>query len=107
VAVSYAHRWGQIIGDVFQASVHVLLQEVAAEHGLYLDRQGPRKARSGKKLRWQDRYGNYHDLDYVMERGGTDDVRGLPVAFIETAWRRYTKHSKNKAQEIEGALVPL
>jgi hypothetical protein len=32
---------------------------------------------------------------------------GLPVAFIEIAWRRYTKHSKNKAQEIEGAITPL
>ncbi|MBD2533209.1 DNA methylase [Nostoc flagelliforme FACHB-838] len=29
------------------------------------------------------------------------------MAFIETAWRRYTKHSKNKVQEIEGALIPL
>jgi hypothetical protein len=29
------------------------------------------------------------------------------VAFIETAWRRYTKHSRNKAQEIQGAILPL
>ena len=29
------------------------------------------------------------------------------VAFIESAWRRYTKHSKNKAQEIEGAVLPI
>jgi hypothetical protein len=29
------------------------------------------------------------------------------VAFIETAWRRYTRHSRNKAQEIEGAIGPL
>jgi hypothetical protein len=42
-----------------------------------------------------------------LERGGTEDTRGLPVAFIETAWRRYTKHSRNKAQEVEGALIPL
>jgi hypothetical protein len=32
---------------------------------------------------------------------------GTPVAFIETAWRRYTKHSRNKAQEIQGAILPL
>jgi hypothetical protein len=31
----------------------------------------------------------------------------MPVAFIETAWRRYTKHSRNKAQEIQGAIEPL
>lgn len=42
-----------------------------------------------------------------MERGGTDEFIGTPVAFIETAWRRYTKHSKAKAQEIEGAVLPL
>lgn len=42
-----------------------------------------------------------------MERGGTDEVIGTPVAFIETAWRRYTKHSRNKAQEIQGAILPL
>ena len=32
---------------------------------------------------------------------------GKPVAFIESAWRRYTKHSRNKAQEIQGAILPL
>jgi hypothetical protein len=32
---------------------------------------------------------------------------GAPVAFIETAWRRYTKHSRNKAQEIQGAIQVL
>ena len=26
---------------------------------------------------------------------------------IETAWRRYTKHSRNKVQEIQGAVMPL
>lgn len=26
---------------------------------------------------------------------------------IECAWRRYTKHSKNKAQEIQGAVLPI
>ena len=31
----------------------------------------------------------------------------MPIAFIESAWRRYTKHSKNKVQEIEAAVVPI
>lgn len=43
----------------------------------------------------------------MLERGGTDQQLGIPVAFIETAWRRYTKHSRNKAQEIQGAVLPL
>jgi len=46
-------------------------------------------------------------LDFVFERGGTDQKVGRPVAFIEIAWRRYTKHSKAKAQEIQGAILPL
>ena len=52
-------------------------------------------------------YGNEHDLDYVLEKDGTDKIIGRPVAFIEVAWRRYTKHSRNKAQEIQGAILPL
>lgn len=51
--------------------------------------------------------GNAHDLDFVLERGGSDDKIGMPAAFIETAWRRYTKHYRNNAQEIQGALEPL
>lgn len=54
-----------------------------------------------------DGKGNTHDLDYVFESGGTDEKIGSPRAFIEIAWRRYTKHSRNKAQEIQGAILPL
>lgn len=107
MAGSNSHKWGQVIGGLFELAVNDLLTTVATKHGLYLDKQGLRKARRGKYVRWKDRYGNHHNLDYVLERGGTEDATGTPVAFIETAWRRYTKHSKNKAQEIEGALVPL
>jgi len=46
-------------------------------------------------------------LDFVLERGGSAEKLGVPAAFIETAWRRYTKHSRNKAQEIQGAIIPL
>jgi hypothetical protein len=66
-----------------------------------------RPARSGKKVSWIDSFGNSHDLDFVLERGGTAKQIGEPVAFIESAWRRYTKHSRNKAQEIQGAIMPL
>ncbi len=107
MAESFSHKWGQIIGNLIQEFIRERLQEVANQHSLYLDYQRKRKARTSKKVSWKDRYGNSHDLDYVLERVGTEDTRGLPIAFIETAWRRYTKHSRNKAQEIEGALVPL
>ncbi|MBE9103418.1 DNA methylase [Nostoc cf. edaphicum LEGE 07299] len=107
MAESLSHKWGQILGNLIQEFICETLQQVADEYGFYLDYQKKRKARISKKVSWQDRYGNYHDLDYVLERGGTEETLGLPVAFIETAWRRYTKHSRNKVQEIEGALIPL
>lgn len=102
-----------MIGDIFEQFVLDMLRSIAGKHGLYLDYKKPRRARAkqgGKdlsKVTWQDSYGNRHDLDYVLERGGTDEAVGVPVAFIESAWRRYTKHSKNKVQEIEAAVLPV
>jgi hypothetical protein len=61
----------------------------------------------GQECTWVDLNGNAHDLDFVLERGGSPDKQGAPVAFVETAWRRYTKHSRNKVQEIQGAIEPL
>jgi hypothetical protein len=107
MAESPAHKFGQIIGDVLEAAIGPLLKDFATKHNLYLDKKGPRPARSGSKVSWTDLYGNTHDLDFVLERNGTDSKIGIPVAFIETAWRRYTKHSRNKAQEIQGAIMPL
>ena len=108
MAESLAHRWGQIIGDGFEMFVRNMLGEVAHRHGLYLGFKRPRATRGGHgKVTWQDGYGNTHDLDYVLERGGTENTLGVPIAFIESAWRRYTKHSKNKVQEIEAAVMPI
>jgi hypothetical protein len=107
MASSPAHRWGQIIGEIMEAAVLPLLERFARKHKLYLDRKGPRPCRRGRKCGWKDSRGNVHDLDFVLERGGTLDEIGTPAAFIEIAWRRYTKHSRNKAQEIQGAIIPL
>lgn len=107
MAESLAHTFGQIVGNVLEEVMEPQLRKFSLEHGLYLDKQGPRRARDGKKVTWTDLYGNAHDLDFVLERGGTDASMGAPVAFIETAWRRYTKHSRNKAQEIQGAIQVL
>jgi len=108
MAKSPAHRFGQIIGDLLEEIMQPELQAFCDGCGFYLDKKGPRSGvRSGKKVTWEDRYGNSHDLDFVIEKGGSDQQRGKPVAFIETAWRRYTKHSRNKAQEIQGALLPI
>lgn len=108
MATSPSHRFGQIIGDLLEEIMAPQLQEFCDKRGLYLDKRGERgAAREGKKVSWLDKYGNTHDLDFVIEKGGTDDVRGRPIAFIEAAWRRYTKHSRNKAQEIQGAVLPI
>lgn len=107
MAESPAHRFGQILGEVLEAGIEPSLRRFAEQHGLFLDKQGRRPARRGRKVSWKDASGNTHDLDYVLERDGTPEKIGIPVAFIETAWRRYTKHSRNKAQEIQGAILPL
>ncbi len=107
MAEAPGHRLGQIIGDALELALAPVLQDFVNKHGLYLDAGGERPARSGKKVSWVDINGNKHDLDFVIERGGTPGKTGVPVAFIESAWRRYTKHSRNKAQEIQGAVQPL
>lgn len=83
------------------------LMQFVGEKGFYLDYQKHRAARKGKKVTWTDKYGNSHDLDFVIEIGGSDKKLGRPIAFIESAWRRYTRHSKNKAQEIQAAILPI
>ncbi|WP_085337480.1 hypothetical protein [Serratia marcescens] len=108
MAASPSHKLGQLIGNILESLFVPLLQNVADKAGLYLDVVGqPRKARKGKKITWEDAYGSTHDLDFVFEYSGSDTTLGRPVAFIESAWRRYTKHSKNKAQEIQGAVLPI
>ena len=107
MAESFSHKFGQIIGDLLELAIEPHLRKFAKSNNLYLDKKGIRTARKGKKLSWVDGKENSHDLDFVIERGGTEEKTGIPVAFIETAWRRYTKHSRNKSQEIQGAILPL
>ncbi|MBX7141264.1 MAG: hypothetical protein K1X63_09315 [Chitinophagales bacterium] len=107
MAESLSHKFGQIIGDLLELAIQPHLEKFARKHKLFLDKKGERKARAGKKVSWTDSKNNKHDLDFVLERGGTLNKSGIPVAFIECAWRRYTKHSRNKAQEIQGAIIPL
>jgi hypothetical protein len=107
MAKSPSHKWGQIIGDFLEEVFSAQLAKFARKHKLYLDTKGERPARKGKKVSWVDSFENTHDLDFVLERNGTKNRIGEPVAFIESAWRRYTKHSRNKAQEIQGAILPL
>jgi hypothetical protein len=108
VAESPSHKFGQIVGQLLEEILDGELSKFCEARGLYLDRHGARKGvRKGKKVSWTDLYDNSHNLDFVIERDGSADHQGRPAAFIEAAWRRYTKHSRNKAQEIQGALLPI
>lgn len=112
MAQSPAHKFGQSLGKLLEDIVlYEILQprllDFVKTKNYYLDWQRLRPARSGQKVTWLDKYGNKHDLDFVIEVDGTDEQLGRPIAFIESAWRRYTKHSKNKAQEIQGAILPI
>ena len=108
MAKAPVHKLGQMIGEFIEKHFENELIEICEERGLYLDVVGKdRPARKGKKVSWNDTYGNKHDLDFVIERNGTDQRFGIPAAIIECAWRRYAKHSKNKAQEIQGAVLPI
>lgn len=108
MAKSPAHQFGQELGVLLEEIIKPRLSDFCAKQNLYLDSQGTRgAARKGKKVTWADKYGNDHDLDFVIEKGGSRETRGRPIAFVESAWRRYAKHSKNKAQEIQGAILPI
>lgn len=108
MATAPGHLLGQIIGNVLEEALKPVLQEVADRHDLYLDSKGARPGvRSGALVSWVDDLENSHDLDFVLERGGSAARAGNPAAFVEVAWRRYTKHSKAKAQEIQGAVLPV
>ena len=109
MAQSPAHKFGQIIGDLLENSMEVPLRSFVNKNPrLYLDKKGNRPARgTKKKVAWTDLNGNVHDLDFVIELDGSEHKIGTPAVFIEIAWRRYTKHSRNKAQEIQGAIAPL
>lgn len=105
---SPGHRLGQMIGEFFEALFADDFTALATRLGYYCDKRGTRPAR-GKSTRivWRDNRGNDHALDYVIEKDGSATRKGEPIAFIELAWRRYPKHSRNKSGEIAGALLPL
>jgi len=108
MAQSPAHKFGQMIGNLLEDIMKPVLQDFCYRKNLYLDTKGKRDGvRKGSKVTWTDRYNNSHDLDFVIEKEGSSACKGKPVAFIEVAWRRYTKHSKNKVQEIQAAILPI
>jgi len=105
---SAGHRFGQIIGDWWEQHVaYPILKDVAENLELYVDCRFSKRACRGDKIQWTDSDGNIVDYDFVLELGGTNEKLGIPVAFIETFWRRGARHSKDKARDDSGKLIPM
>ena len=53
MAMSPAHRFGQMIGDLLEDACVVFVKDIADEYNLYLDHKHPRDARGGQReVRW-------------------------------------------------------
>lgn len=108
MAKSPSHKLGQLIGDYFEQSIERFLVPLFEDGRYYLDYKHPRKSRNNKKLvEWQDSKGHKHNLDYVIEKDGTEHELGKLVSIIEIAWRTGGRHSANKVQEIMAAVNPI
>ena len=107
-AVSAGHQLGQMVGDWLEDYVTApLLKRVADHLHLYLDHRHRSRACRDDKVIWQDDDGNTVAYDFVMELDGSDAQKGIPIAFFETFWRRGSRHSKDKARDDSGKLMPM
>lgn len=105
---SEGHALGQLVGDWWEEYVAApMLRDVATRLGLYLDTRFAARACRGAAVSWEDEAGNGVDYDFVLELGGTTERRGVPVGFVESFWRRGARHSKDKARDDTGKLVPM
>lgn len=109
IASSSGHKLGQLVGDWWEEFVVLpLLNEIANDLDLYLDhRFRERNCREGSKIIWEDENGNKVDYDFVLELNGSDKKEGIPVGFVEVFWRRGARHSKDKARDDSGKLMPM
>lgn len=105
---SAGHKLGQLIGDWFEEYfVLPLLTQVGSRLSLFLDNRFIERPARGDKIVWEDNEGNSVDYDFVLELNGRTDQLGIPVAFVECAWRRGARHSKDKARDDSGKLLPM
>jgi hypothetical protein len=105
---SAGHKFGQIIGDWFEEYFAVpLLSDIADALSLYLDDRFKNRSCRGDKILWEDSEKNSVDYDFVLELDGSDTNLGIPVAFIESFWRRGARHSKDKSRDDSGKLLPM
>jgi hypothetical protein len=105
---SAGHRLGQVVGDWWETQVmYPLLKEVATSLNLFLDNRVVQRSCRNDKVQWADIEGNFVDYDYVLELNGSSNNKGVPVAFLESFWRRGARHSKDKARDDTNKLLPM
>jgi len=105
---SSGHKLGQVIGDWFEECfVFPLLQKVGEELDLFVDTRFVTRSSRNNKIIWIDLDDNKVDYDAVLEIGGSPTKQGVPVAFLECFWRRGSRHSKDKARDDSGKLMPM
>jgi hypothetical protein len=105
---SAGHKIGQIIGDWWETKViFPLLSDVANKLNLYLDNRVLSRTCRAEKVQWADSSNNIVDYDFVMEIGGSNSTKGIPVAFLESFWRKGARHSKDKARDDTNKLLPM
>lgn len=97
-----------MVGDWFEEYVVLpLIERVATELELFVDSRFAGSRSGSSKVLWADAEGNKVDYDFVLELGGCADAHGIPVGFIESCWCRGARHSKDKARDDSGKLVPM
>ena len=107
-ASSFGHKLGQMIGDWYEEYFALpILQDVARQLNLFCDNRFVKRDCRGEKIIWRDLDGNDVDYDFVLELNGSNEKMGTPIAAFETFWRRGKRHSKDKARDDTGKLIPL
>jgi hypothetical protein len=105
---SAGHALGQLIGDWWERYICLpQLEIIAKDLQLYLDSRFKTRECRGEKLQWADVTGQTVDYDFVLELGGSAQSGGIPVGFIEVFWRRGSRHSRDKARDDSGKLLPM
>lgn len=105
---SSGHLLGQLIGDWWERYVVLpMLENVAADLNMFADNRFVKRTCRREKIHWADYEGNTVDYDFVLEINGTTDKKGIPVAFMESFWRRGARHSKDKARDDTNKLLPM
>ena len=100
MAISQSHKLGELIGNFFEEAMQEPIKKFAKEANLYFDTIGPRQARDGQKVTWEDIDGNKHDLDYVLEKNGSGAHRGTNGIYRTRMETLYETLQKQSARNI-------